>query len=211
MFDLPTSTIVNRNVPKNSFDAFLQSKQKRLFSEYVDRIRWLNKLSADTINLTGDNIKEIQIFEVTLKKDLGSDEILNLIDRHIPYNIIFILKLGNNVKFSAAAKHSNPNQEDTAVIDWRFANNWQNETIISYKLILRESLDAIFSNFCFLISGKKKSKSKTFQEFIAHSQQIKLLSAEIKRLQAAIKSSRQFNKKVELNIELNNKLKQIRS
>lgn len=51
-FDLPVSTMVQRVVPKNSFDASTNSKQKDLFTKEVARIIWSNKLSSETINLS---------------------------------------------------------------------------------------------------------------------------------------------------------------
>ena len=90
VFNLPNSTIVNRVIPKNSFEDYTTSKQKRSFTELVEKIRWLNKLSRETINLSGKEITEIQIFEVTLKKKDDITGVLNVIDRSIPYQLFLL-------------------------------------------------------------------------------------------------------------------------
>ena len=81
MFDLPASTIVNRNIPKNSFEDFANSKQKKVLTNTISKIRWINKLSTQTINLEGKEVKEIQIIEITLKQkesDSASDSFCKL-------------------------------------------------------------------------------------------------------------------------------------
>ena len=44
-FNLPDATRVNRVVPKNAFDKYTNSKQKKRFKDVVQRISWTNKLS----------------------------------------------------------------------------------------------------------------------------------------------------------------------
>ena len=67
-FELPKSTIVNRFIPKNAFDEYTNSSQKKKFTDIIDKITWQNKLSKDTINLDGVDVKELQVFEIKLKK-----------------------------------------------------------------------------------------------------------------------------------------------
>lgn len=65
---LPTSTIVDKIVPKNSFDEYATTKQKKLLTSVVTRIKWLHKLSNQTVNLQGKEVIEIQVFELELKE-----------------------------------------------------------------------------------------------------------------------------------------------
>ena len=67
-FNLPHQTIVAKNVPKNAFDIYTNSQQKKLFVDVVEKIKWTNKLSKETINLEGKEINEIQIFQIELRK-----------------------------------------------------------------------------------------------------------------------------------------------
>lgn len=205
MLVLPHTSIVNRVVPKNSFDKFINTKQKKLFSEYVDKIKWANKLSTQTIKLQGKDIKEIQIFEILLKKKHSAEDVLNIIDRFIPYHIIFVLRFENEALYSVAQKHSNPNSEDNAVIDWRFTSNWINDNAGGFKLNLKKSLDDVFSDFCLQVSGKIENQNKSLQEIINREQKKKQLLIDINKLESEIKSCKQFNSKVGLNLLLNAK------
>ena len=209
MLVLPHTSIVNRVVPKNSFDKFINTKQKKLFSEYVDKIKWANKLSTQTIKLEGKDIKEIQVFEILLKKKHTAEDVLNIIDRFIPYHIIFVLRFDNELMYSAAQKHPNPNSEDNSVIDWRFTSNWVNDSSDAFKLNLKKSLDDVFNDFCLQVSGKVENQNKSLQEIIGREQKRKQLLIDINKLESEIKSCKQFNLKVELNLKLNEKKKEL--
>ncbi|MDZ7847391.1 MAG: DUF4391 domain-containing protein [Owenweeksia sp.] len=43
-FDLPKKTEVKRVVPKNAFDRYTSTRQKKLFTDKVHRITWTHKL-----------------------------------------------------------------------------------------------------------------------------------------------------------------------
>ena len=205
MLVLPHTSIVNRVVPKNSFDKFINTKQKKLFSEYVDKIKWANKLSTQTVKLEGKDIKEIQVFEILLKKKHTADDVLNIIDRFIPYHIIFVLRFDNELMYSVAQKHPNPNSEDNSVIDLRFASNWVNDSADAFKLNLKKRLDDVFADFCLQVSGKVENQNKSLKEIIGREQRRKQLMIDINKLESEIKSCKQFNLKVELNLKLNEK------
>lgn len=202
MFELPANTLVNRNIPKNAFESFTNSKQKKVLTSVVSKIRWLNKLSSKTINLDGKDIKEIQIFEVSLKQKESISEITNMIDRVIPYNIIFLIHFENEIRLSASQKHKHPTNEDQAVVDWTFSSDWTDNENFPFRFTLQQSLDFIFSDICFQISGNQSVAQSDIKTLIAFEQRKKQLTDQIQKLESAIKTCKQFNKKVELNLEL---------
>ena len=205
MLVLPPTTVVNKVVPKNSFDKYINTKQKKLFSEFIEKIRWANKLSKQTIRLEGKDVNEIQVFEISLKKKTAADDLLNIIDRHIPYHIIFVLLFENEVLYSAAQKHTHPVSDESSVLDWRFSSNWVNQDESLFRLNLKINLDEVFADFCLQITGKEKRQNQTLSQVIIIEQNRKLLLYEINKLEADIKGCKQFNKKVELNLKLQSK------
>ena len=90
-FNLPKQTQVNKSIPKKTFDSYINSKQKKLFIDIIDKIKWTNKLSTETINLEGKEISEIQVFEIILRRKEDIEKLLEIIDKSIPYHIIFVL------------------------------------------------------------------------------------------------------------------------
>jgi len=199
VFDLPKYTIVDKSIPKNAFDNYTNTKQKKLFSEYVNSIRWTNKLSSSTIKLPSKDIEEIQIFNISLKKKGDISSILDIIDRSIPYHVIFVINFNGEILLSVAKKHSHPKNENNSIIDWVFQSDWIISNEFSYKLDLKESIDAIFSDICNQLSG---NNDKTINELVESNLKKESLEKKIKQIKQQIKSCKQFNKKVELNLEL---------
>src|SRR5690554_2316255 len=107
-FNLPTRSKVGRVVPKNSFDEYTNTKQKKLFTDAIQRITWTHKLSSDTINLDAKDIEEIQIFKVELKEQLDILKILDIINKAIPYHIVFWVGFKDVAYISTSAKHPHP-------------------------------------------------------------------------------------------------------
>lgn len=199
MFELPKHTSINRVVPKNSFDNYANPKHKRLIGEVVERIKWVNKLSKETINLEGVNILEIQIFEIELRKKDKIETLLDLIDRAIPYHLIFILKYQNECMLSASHKHPSPSNENQSIIDWSFRSPWFSVNLNQFELVLKGSLDEVFNNLCFQLAGRKEPN---IDQLIKYETELKRMKAEIQRLESAIKTAKQFNEKVALNVML---------
>jgi hypothetical protein len=203
MFELPLTTVVNRNIPKNVFEKYMNSKQKKIMTSVVGKIKWVNKLSAQTINLDGDEIKEIQVFEIQLKQKQSIQEVTTVIDRTIPYSIIFQIRFDDEILISTSRKHIHPTNENQSVIDWVFESNWINSNSFPYKLNLQKNLDFIYSDLCFQISGNQATSDFDIKGLVATEQQKKQLTDQIQKLESAIKNTKKFSKKVELNVELN--------
>ena len=202
-FELPKSTIVNRFVPKNAFDDYTNSSQKKKFTDTIDKIIWLNKLSKETINLDGNDVKEIQIFEIKLKAKEKIQPLLNVIDKAIPYHIIFIVLFDNEYYLSTSKKHNHINNENNAVIDWNFVSDWKSAANKSALLNLKESIDFIYTDFCSQISG---FQSKNIIDIIETDRATSKLKKQIEDLELKIKKEKQFNLRVEMN-EILKKLK----
>lgn len=118
LFNLPHTAKVNRVIPKNAFDAYTNSKQKKLFTDLILRITWQQKLSPDTVNLEAKEILEIQIFKIELKVREEIQSLLDIINKAIPYNIIFIVEESDAIYLSTSTKHPHPVNADNSVIDW---------------------------------------------------------------------------------------------
>ncbi|WP_296619226.1 DUF4391 domain-containing protein [Marivirga sp.] len=209
IFDLPDKVKVNKVVPKNAFDSFTNSKQKQLFTDLIKRITWSYKLSETTTNLPAKEIKEIQIFYVELKQKEKVQGILDIMDKSIPYPIIFLVNYEEDYYFSTSTKHPHPVNENISVIDWTFNSEWlPKDKFETYSLPLKKSLDNVYEAFCFQLSGDTNTSS--LADLVEHQEKQATLEAAIDQLQKKIKSSKtQFKDKVELNQELNKKKKEL--
>ncbi|MBK9984473.1 MAG: DUF4391 domain-containing protein [Saprospiraceae bacterium] len=202
VFNLPQTTKVGRVVPKNAFDSYATAKQRKLFTDRVQRITWTHKLSPGTTNLESKEIKEIQVFKVELKSQETIDPLLAIIDRAIPYNIIFIVTYTSNMYLSTSVKHPHPVNEDNTVVDWTFKTDWFVSEENRYTMVLKKSLDSVYLDFCIQLSGRPELAKKSLLEFVEQSRLIDSLTKEVSQLKAAIANCKQFNQKVELNVKL---------
>jgi len=205
ILSLPSKSQVSKVVPKNAFDDYTNTKQKRKFIDIVNRLTWINKLSFDTVNLKGKDVKEIQVFQLELKQQEGFNELLQIIDKVIPYHIIFCVLYKEKVLFSASQKHLNPINENQAVTDWTFSSDWEDVESNLVKVNLEKSLDFVFYDFCKQLIGDHAKGTNLF-DLISYDKSVKELNKSITALETSISKAKQFNKKVELNIELQEKL-----
>lgn len=153
-FKLPTRTKVGRVIPKNAFDGYINTKQKKLFTDCILRITWTHKFSANTINLEAKDIQEIQVFKVELKQKSNITKILEIINKAIPYHIVFWVEYNEEAYISTAAKHLHPTNNDIAVIDWIFISDWFKKGDNRYAFNLKDNLDSVFKDLCIQLTGK---------------------------------------------------------
>lgn len=199
-FDLPPTTEVKRVIPKNSFDTFATPKQKRLFTELVQRITWTHKVAPSTTNLKAAKIQEIQFFTIELKKSAPVKELLNLIDRCIPYPIVFRITFGEEVYFHTSIKRPHAQDEDKAIIDFSFFSTVGSDFFLNTEL--RVSIDEVYRSLCLQLSDFREMEDMTLEQLIARQREVNGLRKEIGTLRATIKSSKRFKEKVDLNQKL---------
>jgi hypothetical protein len=202
LFSLPHTSKVNRVIPKNAFDRYTTAKQKKLFTELISRITWTHKLSPDTINLEAKDIKEIQLFKIELKVKQEIQSLLDIMDKSIPYPIIFMIEHGAMIYLSTSAKHPHPINEDNAVIDWTFKTEWFQQDQNKFYFQLKKNIDAVYHDFCIQLSGNYMMANKPLQELIILKKKVDALEKEIARLKSGISGSKQFNNKVDMNLTL---------
>lgn len=195
-FNLPDSTYLNRFVPKNAFDDFMSSSQKKSFASVIEKIVWLNKISKDTINLDGKEIKEIQIFEIRIRKKDTIKSLLNIIDKAIPYHIVFVVTFEDELYISTSKKHNHINNENQSIVDWTFNTTWMKKTSLDYNFLLKEDIDFIYTSFCSQITDNKLNNISDLIEF---EKQKSILEKKVFDLEYKVKKEKQFKLKVEMN------------
>ncbi|RKQ42900.1 uncharacterized protein DUF4391 [Roseivirga pacifica] len=199
-FDLPKRTYVDRVIPKNSFDSYCTNKQKQDFTKLISKITWLNKISKQTTNLGSEDIEEIQVFNVELKVNEGVQHLLDVIDKAIPYPIIFIVEHPEKLFVSTSQKHLHPTKPDTSVIDHTIAKTIQ--TISEITIQLTGSLDQVYKSIYNSLSSIS-SVGKNIETVIDFEQKKARLEKEISTLKGKISREKQFNRRLEYNQLLN--------
>ena len=157
--NLPESTFVKRLVPKEKFytKTSITTKLRQLFTDEVDKIRWANKISPDTLNITAGQYAELQVFEITLKGAELSTAVLKHIDTFIPYPILFILQKENALKASISFKESTNKSEHQMKVDTYFDTGWNQSLSLELK---GRSVDEIYKNYLYQIAPELRSTNQ---------------------------------------------------
>ena len=160
MINLPTSTLVNRFIPKEKFyrKTTVNTKLRELFTNEIEKIVWTNKISPTTLNITANDYLEMQIFEILLKKSDISSQILKHIDTFIPYPILFILKKTDLIKLVISFKEPASKNNVMKVTDY-FDTNWQIDINLEMK---GRSVDEIYKNYLYQIAPHLDFKNYNF-------------------------------------------------
>ena len=192
MFDLPKKCFVNKFIPKKVFyeKVGVSSKVKDEFVNVVDRITWLYKLSEDIIGITKtEEIEEIQIFQIDVKEKRIPLSVIKTITKGVQYKILFIIKFQNEYCYAIKV-------EDI------YNSEWNDNIDFDFNAI---NLKILYENIVKKII-KEDINEKVFSKIIEDNTYKLELEKKINKLQQKIKLEKQFNRKVELNKQLNNLL-----
>ncbi|OBZ17110.1 hypothetical protein A7975_04270 [Bacillus sp. FJAT-26390] len=212
MFQLPPSTLVNRKIPKNKFYEKLQAnhKLKELFTEQVESIVWKFKLSKETIRLEPkDGIEEVQVFEIHLKELSYSLDLLRSIDKAIPYPILHVLIHEGQAKLAIAYKERNQADDNRSVIRSYHESDWQPEEECKLDILHGLDLRAVYENIIRQLLPINSKPEIELTAVLERQARIDKLTQECQRLELKIRSEKQFNRKVDLNMELQRKRKEL--
>lgn len=158
--DIPTSTVLNRHVPKEKFytKTSVSAKLRQLFTDEIEKITWRGKVAPDTLNITADGYAELQIFEIALKGSELSVAVLKHIDTFIPYPILFILNKPGSTKAVISFKESAIKNENQMKVDTYFDTGWKDALLLELK---GRSVDEIYKNYLYQIAPQLRDASQT--------------------------------------------------
>lgn len=212
MLNLPQTTEFNKRVPKQKFYEHLlaNAKIKSLFAAQIKTIYWRNKIAASTLNISaGTSLPELEIFEVKLNTPEISEVVLRQIDLAIPYYILFLLEY--NGKYKAAISFKEVTENKNIKVNNYYYTNWLDEQELPLKME-GLNIDIVYENFLRQIAGQslEKQGNTNLKQSIAKADEKNKLQKQIAVLENKIRKEKQFNKKVELNMELKKLIKKWR-
>lgn len=213
LYRLPQRALFNRRIPKNKFYEHLaaDTKLKNLFIEQVENIIWKYKLAKETINLEPTpEVQEIQVFEIHLKQKTLATEILENIDRAIPYPILYVLIYQEEGKLVIAYKQRSQIDEDRFVVKSYYESFWQPVSEIVVDLPSGLNLNAVYEGYVRRLLPVQASKDEALEVTVERHLEIEKLKREIDRLEKKIRNEKQFNRKVEYNLELQRKRRELK-
>ncbi len=191
-FKLPKESIVDRYVAKNKFyeKANLNSKIQKQFVDKIKKITWKYKIAENTVGISKtENVTEIQIFEIELKEPVIPKKLLHIIDKLIPYQILYRFTYNQDIAYGITLK-------DNRTVENYYFSEWNEDIDFDFTGI---DLEKVYQKLVKAFINKNVQKEKTFKEVISIDNQIKELLKEITILENKIRKEKHFKKKVEYN------------
>lgn len=231
LYHYPSTAKVDKIIPKNKFyqRGSANHRIERLFVEQVESIRWAYKLSPHTINLNdSETIKEIQIFSIVSRVERLDTEVLQFIDKLIPSPIIFEIVFEDKIKVIANYKRQSQADSQKFVLGKYYATDWQDLTqredlpiVFGIADLYEYFIEQLLLSTNQASSGVLLSKSvdnlspqsqgtNSIEDKIAHAEKVALLTKQINELQKRIYKEKQFNRQVEMNLQLQTLQKQLK-
>lgn len=211
ILSFPTSTIVNKPVPKNAFYGRSSDSSLREFlTREFEGIIWLYKLAPATLNVEdGDNVHEIDIFYCKMKENEYSIKPFCAMDELLPRHTIFIIEYGGKVDLLMHHKEMSLVHGEQK---WKCGvSELKHDIRIDANTlnIQGQSMDAVYNCLLSQISGLPVSSKEEYKERVELRNHIEILQKQIAALQKRIKAEKQFNRQMELNAEVRKLKKEI--
>ena len=213
LYKFPSQAKVDRLIPKNKFyeQGKANTKIEQLFVDQVENIRWAYKLASSTIHLQDqEDLREIQIFRVKSRVEDLDVSILSFIDKLILTPIIFEVVYQDKVKVVATYKRLNQADKTKMVIGQYYASEWlEDHDRVELPIYLK--LADLYEHFIAQIlpialskDQENDNESVSIELQLQKSQQLESLQKQLNQLQSKLRNERQFNRRVELNKQLQN-------
>lgn len=206
MIDLPRSTIFNRRIPKQKFyeNLSVTAELKRIFVEQINVIYWRNKIAPSTVNIAaGENVSEIEAIEIRLNQPSLDRRVLQLIDREIPYHILFLLMHEEQIQAWIGYKKQSRGGTAAFKPGAYFNTEWQPWDALALR-IDGLNMDSVDEGFIRQIA-KERLEDKSgggLKDAVARDERRQKLQREIAVLEKKVRGEKQFNRQVALNCEL---------
>lgn len=206
MLDLPKSTEFNKRIPKQKFYDKLSvtAELKRVFTEQINQIYWKYKIAPSTLNISkGETVTELEVLEIKLNQQSIDKRVLQLIDKEIPYHILYLLEYKGLYQAWIGYKELSRTKADTFIVNSYYNTEW----LSLEKLHLRlEGLDvdAIYDGFIRQIAKERLEVGHTesLKEAIDRDDKRQKLGKQIAALENKVYKEKQLNIQMKLNAEL---------
>lgn len=207
MWNFPAETklaAANANVFKGIRERFNDSLStgqrslKRVFKRQIKDILWLNKLAANTLHLKEEQpAREIQVFALELIEPELHREILQQLDKIVPYHILFILRYQNRRQAIIAYKEFDEGGNVSQVGPY-FETKWLAETEPPLEFKAASSIEELYTNIVRQVAGPTLSyfdTSRSLKENIEIQTQLESIQAQMDKLNQKIRREKQPKEK----------------
>lgn len=205
---LPQDPAFGRVVPKSKVYQYAGSSKRlrSLFVEQVEKIIHTSILAPKTVNLPARGaVKEIHVLTIVLRTPAPKPEILQAIDKAIPYPTLFILNWSGKICYTAAFKRPSEINPKKWVISSHFESDWLPEQSGPQNLPLALDLQSLYEQLIKSLIPLQSRDGESIESLIDRAQALLARQSQAAALEKRVADKRlQFNRRVELNTQLKN-------
>lgn len=210
MLAFPKSTEYGRRIPKNKFYEHLPVTQeiKRLFIDQIAGIIWRNKLSPETLNAeAGKRVREIEVIAIQLNQQDIDRRVLQLIDKGIPYHLLFQLEHGGKIQLRIGFKEQSTTGADSFKVLQYYQTEWSAPEDITVALT-GLNMDALYDSLIVQIAGSALDTGQAPDLKMAIDRQAAM--DKLKKQIAALENRRNNEKQLNRQMEINEQIKALK-
>lgn len=207
MLNFPKTTEFGRRIPKQKFYEHLDvtPELRRMFVDQVKLITWQNKLSAQTMNLApGQTVAEIEVFRLQLQGQEIDPSVLRLMDKQIPYHILFLLERdGGEGQLCISYKEASQTGSNAFQLRQTYHTSWMPLDGLTLELHALD-MDGLYESIVRQIAGDAIAApaAESLKEAVEQTQEKEKLQRQIEQLKAKMKKEKQLGKQMELRREI---------
>lgn len=204
--NLPKKTFVGKKIPKQKFynNIDLKASVKKKFIDIFESITFLNKFSSDTLGIIkSKEVEEIFIFDIKLKKDFYFDKIeplLEIIDKSIPYPILFRFELDSRIIFKIASKRRSESNVNNSIVDFYMTKEFDSFEKEFSKIFNALNMKVLYENILKLFISVKVSEN--IEDTLEKEKRFKEINLEISKLEKLILKEKQADREYELHCKI---------
>lgn len=192
MLNLPEITQLQKPLPKTQIYKKFQfsNAQQTKFDTDISRIDIVNEVSSGTIPSIqeGEKVKSFYVLRVTLKNKNYDIKNIEKISKMISQNLVFALQYEEEIQLAVFCEKI-------------FTTDWMHET--KAKLELKGfNFDEVWENIIKRIEGGEWNNNFSLEENIELKEKKEKLQKKIEALKNKMKTEKQFNRQVEINVEI---------
>ena len=213
----PKNTTIGKKIPKKRFydNIDLKPTIKKKFTNQIESLVFANKFSKATLNIPKTkDVEEVFVFDITLKDNNYLDKIedvLSIIDKSVPYPILYQFKIGRNLVYKIAYKKRNLNDPNKSIIDVYLTRKILASNIKTFsdefdKIFSALNMKVLYGKLIELFITKKK---ETVEESVEEEKNLIYTQKEIDKLQKIMIKEKQADRQYELYDKIKNLKKDI--
>lgn len=205
MYAYPPKARFGKTIPKTLIynNAKPPPRIKALMVSQIAEMVWQFKLSPETVNLpVADGYTEIHVFDIVLKAPDISPDVIQTLDKAIPYPVFYRLLHGGKARHAAAYKRPAQDAPAKWVVVAAYETPWEPADTPGLPLPVALNMKSLYERMLLPYIPQGRREGESLPDLVDRDYRIRQAQRQIRQVETKLHQEKQFNRKSELNAEL---------